>query len=320
MAVWAALKNHLCPHCSLPCQAENSDQICCNKCYNWYHLSCENLTKSDLRVYEKNPSKKFICKFCLTKTHCHACKRKYYSRSLRANCINCSNSFCKNCVELTGKTMKYFLSPESDFCCDNCDENFSCSKCGKPCEDFENSEPSIFCNSCNKWLHFQCSKLKVRQFNKLGRNSDSYFCPSCIGESLPFSTVSKKQFFEISNQRVTKIIPTTTCQLCIECNTECDVCVACPDQHRICGKCTTCSLVDVETFSSLLNTKKDDEFLLIHINARSLSKNVESVQEFLDTIDRLPDVICISETKIKDQDQKKFDFNKIHLDGYHPFI
>ena len=119
---------------------------------------------------------------------------------------------------------------------------------------------------------------------------------------------------------MTKIIPTTTCQLCIECNTECDVCVACPDQHRICGKCTTCSLVDVETFSSLLNTKKNDEFLLIHINARSLSKNVESVQEFLDTIDRLPDVICISETKIKDQDQKKFDFNKIHLDGYHPFI
>ena len=40
----------------------------------------------------------------------------------------------------------------------------------------------------------------------------------------------------------------------------------------------------------------------------------------MDTIDRLPDVICISETKIKDQDQKKFDFNKIHLDGYHPFI
>ena len=82
--------------------------------------------------------------------------------------------------------------------------------------------------------------------------------------------------------------------------------MACPDQHRICEKCTTCSLLDVETFSSLLNSKEDDEFLLIHINARSLSKNVESIQEFLDTLDNLPDIICISETKIKDK--TNFDF------------
>ena len=75
---------------------------------------------------------------------------------------------------------------------------------------------------------------------------------------------------------------------------------------------------NLETFSSLLNSKEDNEFLLIHINARSLSKNVESVQEFLDTLDKLPDVICVSETKIKEK--TNFDFNQICLDRYHPFI
>ena len=91
-------------------------------------------------------------------------------------------------------------------------------------------------------------------------------------------------------------------------------------QHRVCDKCTKCSLLDVETFSSLLNSKEDDEFLLIHINARSLLKYVESIQEFLDTLDKLPDIICISETKIKNQNKENFDFTQIHLDGYHPFI
>ena len=206
MAVSNVFKNHQCTHCSLLCHAQKTDCICCTKCFNWYHLSCENVTKSDLRIFDKTPSKKFKCKLCLTKTHCHTCNCKYYPRSQRVNCINCSHSFCKKCIEWSGKNMKHFLSPENDFYCTECDGNFLCSKCEKPCEDLENSEPSIFCNCCHRWLHFQCSQLKVRQFNKLGRNSDSYYCPSCIGDSLPLSRISKKNFFEINNQRITKMI------------------------------------------------------------------------------------------------------------------
>ena len=100
--------------------------------------------------------------------------------------------------------------------------------------------------------------------------------------------------------------------------------VACSDQHRVCDKCTKCSLLDVETFSSLLNSKDNDEVLVVHINARSLLKNVDNIQEFLDTLDKLPDIICISETKIKNQTETSpksiFDFDEIQLDGYHPFI
>ena len=110
--------------------------------------------------------------------------------------------------------------------------------------------------------------------------------------------------------------------MCIECNNECDICVACPDQHRVCDKCTKCSLLDVETFSTLINAKDENEILLLHINARSLLKYVEDIQEFLDTLDKLPDIICISETKIQNQAaaKRKFNFSQILLEGYHPFV
>ena len=312
----ASAKKQLCMKCKLNCSIDNSDSICCNKCSSWYHLSCVNLTSNNYPF-------KFKCNLCVSKTNCHNCGTKYYPRSHKVHCLNCSHSFCSNCAGLSGKNIKFFLSPENDFFCNSCDNNFSCIKCEKPCEDLPNSEPSIFCDSCNRWLHFNCSKLKAKQFNKFGRNVDPYFCYNCIGETLPFVNISKKVFFE-NNKKITKIIPASTCKLCIECNSECDLCTACPDQHRVCDKCAKCSLLDVETFSTLLNSKKDDELLLIHINARSLTKNVENIREFLDTLEKLPDIICISETKIIKQTAQntsnELDLNKLYLDGYHPIV
>ena len=323
MADSATLRNHRCMKCKLPCIKENTDDICCFKCSVWYHLSCTKFMSSIQRTY-KNSSRKFICNLCSSKTNCHSCNKKYYPRSQRVHCLNCSQSYCSKCVaSYSGKNIKFFLSPDNEFYCDKCDKDFSCAKCEKSCEDSEDSEPSIFCDCCNRWLHFKCSQLKAKQFNKLGRNIDPYYCSPCIGETLPFASISKKVFLE-NNQRITKVIQPSTCSLCIECNTDCDLCTACPDQHRVCEKCSKCSLLDVDTFSTLLNSKTEDDILLIHINARSLSKNVESIQEFLDTLDKLPDIICISETKIQNKPNSnvanQLDLNEVYLDGYHPLI
>ena len=78
-------------------------------------------------------------------------------------------------------------------------DSYSCAKCGKPCEDLEDSEPSILCDSCNKWIHYKCSKQTVNQFNKLGRNSDPFLCTDCIGENLPFTKLSTASFFNKTN-------------------------------------------------------------------------------------------------------------------------
>ena len=74
--------------------------------------------------------------------------------------------------------------------------------------------------------------------------------------------------------------------LCIECNVDCDVCsISCPDKHRICENCNSnCSVFDVEKFTDLANGKSDNETLIVHINARSLSQNLGKIEEVLDTL------------------------------------
>ena len=315
--------NHPCAYCKYLCTSHENN-VCCDFCFNWFHSPCAEITNKQHNDKQKSGNRKFKCYLCLTKSNCHGCQKNFFPRSKRVHCANCENSFCRVCVLKNNGEINCFLRPENTYYCNKCDKNYSCIKCKKPCEDFENSEPSIYCDSCKRWVHFKCTKLTPKQFNKMGRNSDFYYCSLCIENTLPFCKISKPKFLEINNQKVTKYIPASICQLCIECNTDCDVCVACPDQHRVCDKCTKCSLLDVESFSSLLNSKDENEILLLHINARSLLKNVESIKEFLDTLDKLPDIICISETKIRNHLNVEFEetlgFDQIQLSGYHPFI
>ena len=111
MADAAIVKNHICPKCKLCCDNSdrNTNTLCCSKCFNWYHYSCQNF-KGPIST-----TNKFKCDLCLSKTNCHACQKKYYPRSLRVNCINCSHSFCSKCAAQTGKNIKFYLSPNNDF-------------------------------------------------------------------------------------------------------------------------------------------------------------------------------------------------------------
>ena len=315
--------NYPCPYCKYFCTNVETS-VCCDYCFNWFHLSCIKLKGSQYDKSQNHNRNKYKCYLCITKTNCHGCQKPYFSRSKRVNCANCENSYCRLCVLKTNGEINSYLKPDKTYYCKDCDKNYLCTKCQKPCEDSEYSEPSIYCDSCKNWIHFRCTKLTPKQFNKMGQNSDCFYCSSCIETTLPFCKVSKNIFFAINDQKIMKGIPSSLCQLCIDCNSDCDICVACPDQHRICENCSKCSLLDVENFASLLNSKDEDEILLIHINARSLSKNVENIKEFLDTLDKLPDVICISETKIRKNSKIEFeetlDFNQIQLQGYHPFI
>ena len=79
---------------------------------------------------------------------------------------------------------------------------------------------------------------------------------------------------------------------------DCDVCSNCPNPYRICSECTDCSLLDMEAFCELLKSKDEGKIVMLHINARSLKKNIGKIKELLEVLDKLPDIICISETKL----------------------
>ena len=55
-----------------------------------------------------------------------------------------------------------------------------------------------------------------------------------------------------------------------------------------------------ETNCKLPLTEKKKSLFILHINIRSIYKNFDALNyEFLQSLDYLPDIICLSETKIK---------------------
>ena len=191
MADPAVAKTHLCINCKLLC---DSSSICCSQCYNWFHTHCSGLKKSEVAQI-RSSNQTFKCLLCTSKLNCHLCSRKFNPRSLRINCINCEHSFCSKCAALSGNSVRFYLSPNQDFYCKDCDDTYACLKCEKPCETSPDSDPSILCNSCNKWIHFGCSRLNARQFNKLGRSNEPYFCLQCASQApYPFQIFLIKHF------------------------------------------------------------------------------------------------------------------------------
>ena len=55
-----------------------------------------------------------------------------------------------------------------------------------------------------------------------------------------------------------------------------------------------------------------NDLFVVHINIRSLQKHYESLNEFLNSFDKTPDIICISETRLK-----QGPLINVNLPGFH---
>ena len=68
-----------------------------------------------------------------------------------------------------------------------------------------------------------------------------------------------------------------------------------------------------ETNCKLPLTEKKKNLFILHINIRLIYKNFDALNhKFLQSLDYLPDIICLSETKIKN-----FPMVNLSLNGYH---
>ena len=58
-----------------------------------------------------------------------------------------------------------------------------------------------------------------------------------------------------------------------------------------------------EVNSQIVNGSYDDALILMHVNIRSLHKNFDLLYEFIQSLQFIPQIICITETRIKHQPQ-----------------
>ena len=65
------------------------------------------------------------------------------------------------------------------------------------------------------------------------------------------------------------------------------------------------------TYADLYSHDKDENFYVIHQNVRSLDKNVEHLREFVSNKPKKPDIIAVTETWIKNDEDMKLKTNQI---------
>lgn len=162
------------------------------------------------------------------------------------------------------------LAPMSNF-------SYFCPHCKLPVLENQNS---IYCDSCNNWIHRRCSGLSIHRFNELGYDTSStWFCQICVADTMPFQKLSKSQFFSeiLANQRKYNSIK----ELNRSCH-NCNICVNNSEKAAPCYQCwcyihRKCSFLSDKQISDL-NFTSEQWFC---INCRSNIFPFHSTQDIL---------------------------------------
>ena len=83
-------------------------------------------------------------------------------------------------------------------------------------------------------------------------------------------------------------------------------------------KLTSSQYYDLKKMNIALKSFGDESLLLFHFNTRSLSKNLDILNEFQYSLDRKPDILCISESKLNEETVDNIDiigYKMFHRDS-----
>ena len=172
----------------------------------------------------------------------------------------------------------------------------SCSYCRKHLRD----KPYINCSVCNQSVHIKCSSSHT--------NDDTgWYCKYCIESALPFNHIIDDDEFkhEINqfyyNQKISfddlqqlKINP-------FNLNDPDDKIINVNTNYDINNNNENCNYHCSDTFNDLSRHIDSSKLNLIHFNSRSLNKNIDSITDYLKTLNHKFPLIAFSETWLSDK-------------------
>ena len=166
------------------------------------------------------------------------------------------------------------------------DTMHTCVICHKLCK---RNHKRLQCNICNKWYHKNCCKLTSKQYDQYIALNDIYYCKLCIDSLFPFQQLNDFNEINSSPQKIH-----------IQHSTEFDITPKNADGSEVLSNNFEYSnYYDVREMKKIFTKSSQNDLSILHFNARSLKKNKEKIEELLNEIGYLPDIIAISESKIK---------------------
>ena len=152
---------------------------------------------------------------------------------------------------------------------------------------------------CDGWIHLKCTVISPLKFHTLCSSTEPYLCQNCYSELFPFQTLDDKQLlnemrnddklnFDINHTNTGNSFFPAKClqadnkikSLLNDLNTGLD-------DSKYCSQAE----------ANIINKKC--KFSLLCMNIRSLNANFDKLNELLTNYDILPDIIAMSETKLK---------------------
>ena len=98
--------------------------------------------------------------------------------------------------------MRYFQEPTGE------NPKYPCGTCQKNVSINHNA---IQCDLCNYWTHIKCDRIDNKDYEKLKKSDDTYFCNICKEDTLPFQKLSNQQFFTSVTKDIRKDINENSC-------------------------------------------------------------------------------------------------------------
>ena len=174
----------------------------------------------------------------------------------------------------------------------------------------------MFCDFCRKCHYLKYSLLDVSEYNRISNIKDNWFCTKCLENSLPFIGIEIELDYinciynNVKGNNMNANIIKNAAQFRITskfCLNSDDID---PDKQfagEFTGNGGRYYLIDE------FNSTKCNEyrFSLLHLNARSLNKNIDQLALFINALNHKLFIISISETW-----ENKDIPSKPHLPGY----
>ena len=97
---------------------KNSNSICCDSCYKWFHFKCSNLSKTNFDFHVQNELEYWRCDYCVP--YICKCKRIVKHNQNSIFCNICATWIHLKCSGLNKKEFTELLNSESDWYCRGC--------------------------------------------------------------------------------------------------------------------------------------------------------------------------------------------------------
>ena len=95
-----SISNFPCTICMGFC-LEDSNCIQCDKCFNWFHYKCVNLSYKKFTALANDSSSKFTCTICIHNKPCVSCNREPSLTNRGLYCSTCLKHYCDDCNPYT---------------------------------------------------------------------------------------------------------------------------------------------------------------------------------------------------------------------------